>query len=163
MRDRHLKFHEDRDNLGLDPPIPEEEFLDRRKRLMTALEKEEREWLNQKLGDNKPTLKQRLLDLVAIPDAEVMSDILPNPDAWAKATRDERNPVAHGGNMTRDVPLLAAIITTTTAVVLLNLLHQLGIPTGRLKQAIDYDPTLMSAKYLAHKQWPAPSQTDDGD
>jgi hypothetical protein len=142
--------------LALDPPIPEEEFAERRRKLIESVPKNQREWLHQKIGENKPTLRQRLLDLARIPYAEVMSEMLPNPSAWAKATRDERNAVAHGGkNMTRDVPLLAAIVATTTAVVLLNLLHQLGIPAERIKAGLDYNRTLESAKYLANKQWPA--------
>ena len=141
--------------LGIDPPIPDAEFTSRRKKLLDSVPKDQRQWLNEKLGDNKPTLRQRLLDLAAMPDAEVMAAILPNPEAWAKATKDERNPVAHGGNMSRDVSLLTAIIATTTAVVLLNLLHQLGIPKERMTLAIDYNRTLKSAKYLANKHWPA--------
>lgn len=143
--------------LGLAPPISDEEFAERRKTLMASVPKHQREWLHQKLGNNAPTLRQRLLDLAAIPDDEIMALILPNPEAWAKATKDERNPVAHGGNMTRDIQLLNAIITTTTAVVLLNLLHQLGIPKERVRMAIDYNRTLKSARYLATKQWPTPA------
>jgi hypothetical protein len=43
--------------------------------------------------------------------------------------QEERDPVAHGGkNMSSDVKLLNTIVKTTTAVVLLNILHQLRIP-----------------------------------
>ncbi len=142
--------------LGLDPPLPEEEFAERRKKLIESVPNNQREWLHQKLGENNPTLRQRLLDLAKIPYAEIMSEMLPNPGSWAKATRDERNAVAHGGkNMTRDVPLLSAIVTTTTAVVLLNLLHQLGIPAARINTGLDDNRPLESAKFLANKQWPA--------
>jgi hypothetical protein len=56
--------------------------------------------------------------------------------------------------MSRNIELLNASITTTTAVVLLNLLHQLGIPKERMRMAIDYNRTLKSARYLATKQCP---------
>ena len=141
----------------------DEEFEERRRKLIDFVPRDQRQWLNQKLGDNKPTLRQRLLDLAAIPDAEVMAAILPNPQAWAKATKDERNPVAHGGNMTRDIELLSAIVTTTTAVVLLNLLHQLGIPKERMEMALDYNRTMESAKYRSNKQWPAVETDGEND
>ena len=141
--------------LGVEPPIAEKEFQARRKKLLASVPKEERHWLSDKLRSNRHTLRQQLLNLAAIPDSEVMAAILPNPEAWARAARDERDAVAHGGNMTRDTQLLSAIITTTTAVVLLNLLHQLGIPKKRLKMALDHNRTMKSAKYLASKQWPA--------
>jgi ApeA-like protein len=57
--------------------------------------------------------------------------------------------------------LLSESLTPSTAVVLLNLLHQLGIPKERMKLAIDYNRTLKSAKYLANKQWPATGENDE--
>lgn len=112
-------------------------------------------WLREKLGHNTRTLRTKLLDLAAIPDAEVMSRLLPNPEAWADATKKERDPVAHGGkNMSSDVKLLSAIVKMTTAVVYLNLLHQLGIPKERLLFAVYDSPTLASAMRLAGQHWP---------
>jgi hypothetical protein len=83
-----------------------------------------------------------------------MHSLLPNVGAWAEATKSERNPVAHGGNMSADVQRLRAITTVTTAVVLLNLLHQLGIPEERLMFAMVDNPTLSVAARLAREQWP---------
>jgi hypothetical protein len=141
--------------LKLGPPIPDEEFAERRRRLMECSPKDQREWLSQKLGGNEHTLRQRLLDLASISYPELIAELLPNPEAWAKAAKDERNAVAHGGkDMTRDVSLLNAIVTTTTAVVLLNLLHQLRIPAERVRVALNQNRTMKSAKYLAGKHWP---------
>ena len=151
----------DSDTFGSSPQHLDEEFADRRRKLIESVPRDQREWLHQKLGENKPSLRQRLLDLAQLPYAASMSEMLPNPGAWAKATRDERNAVAHGGkNMSRDVPLLVAIVTTTTAVVVLNLLHQLDIPAERIKMGLDYNRTLESAKYLVNKQWPASENAD---
>lgn len=145
-------------SLMLDPPIPDAEFAARRERLMECTPKNQREWLSQKLGQNEHTLRRRLLDLASIAYPEIIAEILPNPEAWAKAAKDERNAVAHGGkDMTRDVSLLAAIVSTTTAVVLLNLLHQLENPSERIKIALDQNRTLKSAKYLGGRHWPARS------
>lgn len=142
--------------LGFDPPLPNEEFAQRRRQLLEWIQKDQRDWLHQKLDGNEPSLRQRLLDLAQTPYPEIIAELIPNSEAWAKATKDERNAVAHGGkSMTRDVSLLNAIVTTTTAVVLLNLLHQLGIPADRVRSAADDNQTLKSAKYLANKHWPA--------
>jgi hypothetical protein len=85
-----------------------------------------------------------------------MAALLPNPDAWAQATKNERDPVAHGGKkMSGDVRLLNA------AVVLVNLLHQLGIPKARLMLAFDYNRTPKVAARLAREQWPAVSAEDE--
>ncbi|WNG81723.1 hypothetical protein C6A86_026795 [Mycobacterium sp. ITM-2016-00316] len=146
--------------LKLPPPVPDKEFDERRKRLMECIPKDQREWLHRKLGANEHTLRQRLIDLAKIPYPDIIAEILPNPEAWAKAAKDERNAVAHGGQrMTRDVPLLNAIVTTTTAVVFLNLLQQLQIPAKRVKIALEQNRTLKSAKYLAREHWPAPKST----
>jgi hypothetical protein len=149
--------------LDLDPPISDEEFNRRRKELLDSVPKDQRQWLSDKLGSNKPTLRQRLLDLASIPDAEVMAALLPNPVGWARATKNERNPVAHGGEMSRDVRLLNAITKVTTGVVLVNLLHRLGIPKERLMMALDYNRTLRVAARHAREQWPAVSAQEDGD
>jgi hypothetical protein len=45
--------------------------------------------------------------------------------------------------------------------VLVNLLHQLGIPKERLIFAVVDNPTLYAAAELARRQWP-PVSADDG-
>ena len=93
-----------------------------RKTLLECVPEDRKQWLREKLGHNTRTLRTKLLDLASTPDPEVMAELLPNPEAWAQATKKERDPVAHGGEeMSSDVELLNAITTVTTAVVLLNL------------------------------------------
>ena len=57
---------------------------------------------------NGTTLRS-FMPSAAIPDGEVMRRLVQDVDAWAKATKDGRNPVAHGGRMGADVQLLPAI------------------------------------------------------
>lgn len=143
------------EGLGFDPPMPKTEFKTLKKTLLEHVPENHKQWLSDKLGHNTRTLHTKLLKLAETPDAEVMSRLLPNPEAWAKATKKERNPVAHGGkNMSSDVKLLSAIVKMTTAVVYLNLLHQLGIQKERLMFAVYDNPTLASAARLAQAQWP---------
>ncbi len=141
--------------MDFDPPMPNSEFKALKKALLEVVSDDRQQWLREKLGSNKHTLARQLTDLAAIPDQEVMRSLVPNVDAWAKATKNERNPVAHGGNMSADVQLLSAITTVTTAVVLVNLLHQLGIPKEKLTFTMVDNPTFSVAARYARKQWPA--------
>jgi hypothetical protein len=147
--------------MEFDPPMPNSEFKALKKSLLKAVEDDRKQWLREKLGSNKHSLVRQLTDLAAVPDSEVMRRLVRNVDAWARATKDERNPVAHGGNMSADVQLLSAITKVTEAVVLVNLLHQLGIPKERLIFAVVDNPTLWLAAELARKQWP-PVSAEDG-
>ena len=141
-------------------PMPNSEFKALKTQLLDQVHEKHKTWLREKLGHNTRTLRTKLLDLARTPDPEVMAVILPNPDAWADATKKERDPVAHGGkNMSSDVKLLNTIVKTTTAVVLLNILHQLRIPKDRLIFAVYDNPTLASTTKLAKEQWLA----DDGE
>jgi hypothetical protein len=141
--------------LDLEPPISNTEFKYIKKELLQHVPKERRQWLHEKLGRNSHTLLQRLLDLASLPDTDVMRQLLPNPEAWAQATKKARNLVAHGGESGADVQLQYAITQVTRAVVILNLLHHLNIPIERLKYALTENRTLSVAMDLAHEYWPA--------
>ena len=88
-----------------------------------------------------------------------MSHLLPNPEAWAEATKKARNLVAHGGESDADVLLQYAITQVTRAVVIVNLLHHLDIPADRLEYALMENQTLSEAVDLAHKNWPADAKS----
>jgi len=149
------------EGLGFDPPMPEKEFTALRKSLLEHVPERHKTWFREKLGHNTRTLRTKLLDLADAIDSELVTSILPNREAWAAATKKERDPVAHGGkDMSSDAWLLNAIVTTTTAVVLLNLLQQLGVPKERLRFSVHDNPTLATAARLAQKQWPARSVAD---
>jgi hypothetical protein len=152
-------FHE---ALKLDPPMPDEEFNALKKTLRKCVPENHRKWLSEKLGRNNPTLRQRLMDLASQPDEQIMKLLLPNPDGWADAAKNSRNLVAHGGESTADVNLMYAITEVTTAVIIVNLLHQLGIPTDRLIYALTTSGRLARAARLAREQWGASSKEETG-
>lgn len=140
--------------LGFDPPMPKSEFKALKKTLLGCVAEGRKPWLREKLGHNTRTLRTKLLDLAKAPDPEVTAELLPNPEAWAQATKKERDPVAHGGEeMSSDFELLSAITKVTTAVVFVNLLHELGIPKDHIKFALVDNPTLVSASRLARQHW----------
>lgn len=137
--------------LGRKPSIPDEEFAEMRKTLLASVPSSRRNWLASKLW-NEPSLKERLIDLATTPDPDIMNRLVPNPKAWAKATADARNGIAHRGQA--DVDQMYATVTITTAVVMMNLLHQLEIPKDRLVSALTGNATLRNAARLSAKYWP---------
>jgi hypothetical protein len=50
-----------------------------------------------------------------------------------------------------------AITEVTTAVIIVNLLHRLGVPTNRVTDALTTTGRLERSALLAREQWPAAS------
>ncbi len=148
--------------LALDPPMPDSEFKALKKALKKDVPDNRKQWLSEKLGSNTHTLRQRLLDLASQPDAEAMRQLLSNPDAWADAAKNSRHLVAHGGKSSTDVNLLYAITKVTTAVVVMNLLHQLRIPRERLMYVTDNNRALREAASLSRRYWPSVGPEAEG-
>ncbi len=150
------------DALDREPPISNSEFKGVKKLLLECVPEERRQWLREKLGRNTHSLKQRLVYLTTVPDADVMRALLPNPEAWAEEAKKARNAVAHGGESGEDIRLQHAITQVVRAVVIMNLLHDLNIPTSRLNSALTENQTLRSARRLAAEFWPlAANGTDE--
>jgi hypothetical protein len=140
--------------LELPPPIPDSEFKALKKALKAAIPENRRKWLSEKLGRNNPTLRERLLELASRPDEGVMKQLLPSPEGWANAAKDARNNVAHGSDSAAQIELLYAVTEVATAVVIVNLLHELGVPTERVLYAITNRGRLARAARLSRKHWP---------
>jgi len=141
--------------LGLKPPIANAEFNRLKKALKAVIPDERKKWLSEKLGRNGHTLRERLQDLASRPDAQVMAQLLPNPDGWIDAAKGARNLVAHGGEADDDVARMYAITEVSMAVVIVNLLHELRIPNKRIIETMTTTGRLTRAARLAREQWPA--------
>ena len=139
--------------MGFNPPIPRSEFDALKKELRKQVPANRQQWLSEKLGRNKHTLRQRLLDLAAVPDDDLMTQLLPNPQGWAEAAKRSRDLIAHGGEASTDVDLMYAITEVTTAVVLVNLLHQLDIPKDQTRYSLTTRGRLERAARLARRHW----------
>lgn len=146
-----------------DPPIPQAEFKQLKKKLLEAVPEERRQWLREKIGRNDPTLKDRLLDLAAKPGESVMALLLPSPEAWAEATKAARNNLAHtGASNTHTIEDLHAVIEVTVSVAILNLLHELGVHSEKMSELLSRNRSLRAAVRLAHKHWPEHSEISRG-
>ena len=139
--------------LGLKPPIPTSEFNKLKKALKAAIPEGRKKWLSEKLGRNGYTLRERLEHLASRPDAEVMTQLLPNPGGWIDAAIEARNLVAHGGEGDDDIIRMHAITEVTIAVVIINLFHELGIPNARVAETMTTTGRLTRAARLAREQW----------
>jgi hypothetical protein len=134
------------------PPIPPADFKKLRKVLMEAVPPEWKSWLSDKITThaNVPSLNQRLIELVErVGDAG--KRLVHEPDTWAKAAKDARNNLAHVGTAQNDLEHLRAVADVTASVVILNLLHELGVPQDRLLRAINEHPELSRAAKLARR------------
>lgn len=139
------------------PPIPGEEFKDIRDRILSQVPSEYQQWFKRALR-NEPTLRDRLYALAARPDAEAISRLVPDVDRWAKTTTRARNMLAHEGQTpSQSIDELIAVVNVTTAVVILNLLNELGIPAEQQREIAQNHPQLRGIAQHAQKWLNAPS------
>lgn len=145
--------------LELPSPIPDAQFKSLKKTLVAAVPEERKQWVAGLLARNEPTLKQRLVDLASRPDSEAMKALLPDPETWAVAAGEARNGIAHTGQTARhSINQAHAIAKVTSAVVVLNLLHEIGLPSERLREVVNDNPDLRHASQLAKNHLTARGQ-----
>lgn len=134
-----------------EPPIPADEFEPMRAALLEQVPQEHREWLKRTLR-NDPTLRNRLLALVALPDQEAMNRLVPDPERWAKVSTRARNDLAHEGRTPKvSFDELIASVKVTSAVVVMNLLQVLGVPGERQRVIVREHPQLRQVAIDARK------------
>lgn len=124
------------------PPIPPADFKSMRKAMLTHVPEEHQDRVRESLRNDR-TLRERLYDLAARPDQEAVSSLVPDVDRWAGRTTTARNDLTHKGQ-TRDYSIdeLIAVVDVTTAVVILNLLNELGLPAERQREIVHDHPQL---------------------
>ncbi|MEV6987604.1 HEPN domain-containing protein [Sphaerisporangium sp. NPDC051017] len=102
---------------------------------------------------NDPTLRDRLYALAARPDQEAVSLLVPDVDRWARRTTRARNDLAHEGRTpSHSIEELIAVVDVTTAVVILNLLNELGLSAERQREIVQEHPLLRSTARSA-REW----------
>jgi ApeA N-terminal domain 1 len=146
---------------GLDidePPIPSSEFKPMREVMLAQVPEEHRDRIRSSLR-NDPTLRDRLYALAARPDQEAVSLLVPDVDRWARRTTRARNDLAHEGRTPdHSIEELIAVVDVTTAVVILNLLSELGLPNERQREIVQEHPQLCSTAKRARDWLSAPTR-----
>ena len=123
-------------------PFPVEDFPAMRDAMLGQVPKEHRGRFKEAIR-NDPTLRDRLRALAARPDQDAIVQLVPDVDHWAKRTVRARNDLAHEGSTpNHSIDELNDIVEATTAVVILNILHELGLPTERQRQIVRDHPQL---------------------
>jgi hypothetical protein len=146
--------------LGIDQrPMPTDEFKPMREAMLTHVPDEHRERFKGAIR-NDPTLRDRLYALAARPDAEAVGLLMPDVDRWARRTTRARNDLAHEGRTPdHSVEELIAVVEVTTAVVILNVLHELGLPAERQREIMKEHPRLRATASSA-REWLVTPGTD---
>ena len=138
-------------------PIPEAEFKKIRKAVLGQVPEEYRGRLKESIR-NSPTLRDRLLALAARPDQQAIGQLVPDVKHWAKRTTRARNDLAHEGKAPdHSIDELIAIVDTTSAVVILNVLHELGLPVERQREIVQDHPRFRMTCRKA-REWLVPQE-----
>lgn len=132
-------------------PFSNAEFKAMRDAMLTQVPEEHRDRFKGAIR-NDPTLRDRLRALAARPDEEAIALLMPDLDHWAKRTTRARNDLAHEGRTpNHSFEELIAIVEVTTAVVILNVLHELGLPAERQREIVQRHPQLKTTARMAHE------------
>lgn len=138
-------FHEE---TKYDPPIPPEEYAALKLALAAAVPPERRDWIKN-IVSNRPSLRMRLEALADRLPSTCVADLLPDKGHWAKRTARARNDLSHAGKSPQKIDELHAIVEVTKAVVVLNLLQELGVDETRLREVLQTNNGLRRACRLA--------------
>jgi hypothetical protein len=133
-------------------PFPRAEFRAMRDAMLEQVPERHRERFKGAIR-NDPTLRNRLHALAARPDQDAIALLMPDVDRWAERTTRARNDLTHEGKTPNHrMEELFAVVEVTTAVVVLNLLHELGLPAERQSEIVREHPRLRATANTA-RDW----------
>jgi hypothetical protein len=139
-------------------PFPQAEFTAMRDAMLKQVPEEHRDRFKGAIR-NDPTLRDRLRALAARPDQDAIALLMPDVVHWAKRTTRARNDLAHEGRTpNHSVEELIAIVDVTTAVVILNVLHELGLSVERQRKIVLEHPQLRATSRAAVEWLAAPER-----
>jgi hypothetical protein len=149
--------------LGTPRPLSGGQHRQLLKSLRDATPEELRTWVGMRLPRNDPTLRERLIELCSRIDAPSAA-LIPDREKWADAAKDARNKLAHTGTSEQHTnDALNAVVEVTAALVLLNVLHELGVPDGTLVQSITRHKSFRNAARLAYEHFRVASPISGGE
>jgi len=114
--------------------VTSKEFDELQEAVLRAAPNEHRRWLSDRMW-NEPTLKQRLEQLVEHIGVDLVEPFMPAPNRWARTATDARNSLVHRFPDPPPPPPegMYVLAQMTSAVILLNLLLEVGVPRSRLE------------------------------
>ncbi|MEW1615831.1 MULTISPECIES: HEPN domain-containing protein [unclassified Streptomyces] len=137
-------------------PFPRAEFKKMREAMLAQVPEEHRDRFRGVIR-NDPTLRDRLHALAERPDHEAIALLMPDIGHWATRTTRARNDLAHEGRTpNHSFEELIAVVRVTTAVVILNVLHELRLPAERQRQIVQEHPELRATSQTAREWLSAP-------
>lgn len=137
-------------NLRIDDrPFSETDFAAMREAMLAQVPQEHQSRFKGVIR-NDPTLRDRLQALAARLDQKAVRFLIPDVDYWAKRTVKARNDLAHEGKTPNHfMEELKAVVDVTTAVVILNVLHELGLPCEQQRKIVQVHPQLSNTSRIA--------------
>ncbi|MFP3397659.1 hypothetical protein SB749_15115 [Brevibacterium sp. SIMBA_078] len=131
--------------LGIEErPMPTAEFKKMRAAMLALAPEDQRERLKSAIR-NDVNLRERLNALAERPDQQAVSELVPDLDRWSRRTVKARNDLAHEGRTPdHSMEELVAVVEATTGIVILNLLHEIGLPADRQQKIVREHPRLRS-------------------
>lgn len=131
--------------LGIEErPMANAEFKRMREAMLKLAPVDQRERLKAAIR-NDMTLRDRLRVLARRADQQAVSELVPDVERWAGRTVKARNDLAHEGSTPdHSIEELVAVVEVTTGVVILNLLHEIGLPAARQQAIVREHPQLRS-------------------
>nr|WP_276124521.1 HEPN domain-containing protein [Corynebacterium lactis] len=135
------------------PAISKEDALKRLDAARNVLSDEDWAWLSSFVPHGF-SLRDRLLSLSRRLPVDVRKQLLPDEEKWARSTKKARNDLSHSAHTSISPHTLYAIVRITRAVIIMNILLELGISEERLVEALKYHRTMSRACELAHEYFP---------
>lgn len=133
-------------------PFSNKEFSALRDAMLAQIPEEHRDRFRGAIR-NDPTLRDRLNALALRPDHEAISLLIPDVAHWARRTTRARNDLAHEGRTpNHSIDELIAVVEVTTAVVILNVMHELGLPPERQREIVREHPQMRATSRTA-RDW----------
>lgn len=135
------------------PELSRKEALDRLAPAFGVLSEEDAHWLRS-FVPNGFSLRQRLERLVERMPASCSDRLVPDPSAWSRDVKNVRNDLAHRGNTSMDAERMFGVLCVTKAVVVVNLLLELGVDEPRILDSLDGNRELSRASRYGQKYFP---------
>ncbi|MCT1829591.1 ApeA N-terminal domain 1-containing protein [Brevibacterium luteolum] len=134
------------------PPIPPDVMKDLVTRAVKAMPEDRKQWIKQVIPKGH-SLRQRLERLAERMPDSCCDRLLPDPKRWAQAASRARNSLSHSGKSEVDVMGLYAVMRVTRAVVLVNILLELGLAEDRILNALIENRELNDACSLSREHF----------